>query len=197
MTNDLSVIVNRLERLERQRFWVIGIGTLFLIALGLNVFLWYQSQTPRVWPEIKTKKMVLVGGGKSKERGELFLRGSDPVFVLQSPYGSRAVLGADGLELYDPEGNRMVWLHLNQGEPALALSEKSNLIGVALAMHGVYVWDHKGHFRASLACKEDDVALMLLDTKENTRLFIINTQATDETKMHILNNKEKSVWSAP
>jgi hypothetical protein len=141
--------------------------------------------------------MILVGGGKSQERGELFLRGHDPVLVLHSSFGSRAVLGAEGLELYDLEGNRRLWLHLNQGEPSIALSQKNKQIAVSLAMQGVFVWDHNGNFRASLGCKEDDVGLMLLDDKENTRILISNIQATDKTEMHILNNKEKSIWSAP
>jgi hypothetical protein len=140
--------------------------------------------------------LVLVGKGNFPAQGELFLRGFDPVLILQSPVG-RAVLGAGGLELYDKEDNRRLWAHLSQGEPVLALSQEADQIALSLATKGVFIWDHKGHFRASLGCNEDDVALTLLDSKQNTRIFLGNAQENDETKICILNYKEKNIWSAP
>jgi hypothetical protein len=234
MTDGLNAIVVRLERLERQRSWLIGMGAFCLVGIGSSLVLWYQARAPRVWQEIRAHKVVLVDQGNGQERGGLFLENQQPVLELSSSAGSRLVLGPDaltlhdlqgssrailgsdglrlddragksrvvlgldeGLEMYDPEGNRRVWLHLRQGKPALALSEKGNQIGLSLEVHGVYIWDHKGHFRASLACTEDDVGLLLADAEENTRIFLSNIHSSDETEIHILNKKEKGVWSAP
>jgi len=194
-TSELTAVVNRLEKLEKQNRRFKQIGALALILLG-SVFLMGQASPPR-----------------TVEASEFVLRDADGRM--------RAWLGTQGdataLALYDKNGLRQIGLSTEANTSDLYFYDKDGLVRAGLVITADAVWlemhstDAKAFFEVGrghtrLDMDGESVSVFLADkagfeaavgTANLTTPPTGETHKTSAASVVLFDKDKKVLWKAP
>ena len=178
-TSEWTVVMNRLEKLEKQNRRMKQAGALVLI-LAAALVLMGQAPATRT---VEANDFVLKDES-GKVRGRLYMTALGPSFALLDENGKqRASLGvlADmpGLSLFDANGRGRVGLVNGPSGPGLALFDANEKKRASLHLvaegPGFYLHDASEKGRAGLFLLADGPRLTLYDGNEKVRASLVGT----------------------
>jgi hypothetical protein len=185
-TSDLDLLVRRLERLEKQNFWMKHALAAGLLVAGLG---WLAGPRPAVGeapdnlrtPAVRgrtvtAERFLLVDGG-GKPRAELALAQGEPFFRLADEDGKPRLamnLGREvsGLSLLDGNGKYRAGLSLGKDGPFIRLDDARGRqrVGCGVGKEGTFLRmdDEGGRPRVVWSVGAGGSSLSLVDGAGNT-----------------------------
>jgi len=218
-TDELAVLRDRVDRLERGNRRLRRCGLFALLGAGLLVVMGQTS--PGVVPEVIEAKRFVVKDASGRNLAALGTdRDGAPLLVLTNLDGG---LGATlevtaarrpTLTLYDRAGNSRAIMSVDsEGSPSLSLNDKTGTprVGLAVATQGsggLVLYGDKNTARASLGLGTSwSPYLVFMDDGGNIRTALGHADALPpaltktfrvaDYSMMVLNERGGMVWSAP
>ena len=199
--NDLTAVVERVQRLERRARRLMRIGIPVLVLVGIIFLLLLLVAMPGM--EISANRFVLVDPDGNPRGGMLFTD-TGPTVILSDAQGTTRLslkVAEDGprINLVDASQNRGIRMGVTEDGQVIVLTDAEGMPRIALLVdeeaQSLSLFDARDTERLVLRMREDGGGLSLSDREGKSRVIVVVVE--DEPLVAVLDADELPLWTAP